>query len=500
MALCAISGQVPEEPVVSKKSGHVFEKRLIEKHFSIVGHKCPITSDELNPEDLIPLQINKTVKPRPPAATSIPGMIQIFQNEWDTLMLETYTLKQHLETVRQELAHSLYQQDAACRVIARLIKERDQARSMLGDTTTNMAAAVQQAQSGGPITSAGARDDGGGINEAVGNKMQEVAKALSKNRKKKVKDLIAQVAATTAISSYTAKSSLTPHSAGKPGIVAVDIHPDQNLIVTAGVDGNVSIANRNSGKVLESLKGHKKKVTDVKFHPTEKVILSTSADGTAIVWSGSSGAYTATYTLKDHKGEVSGLSIHPSGSYVVTASLDRTWAFYDLGTGKCRQVVSDEKVQGGYTRVQFHPDGLILGTGTADSFVRIFDVKAQKNVATFKGHVGAVSGLSFSENGFYLASGDDNGTVKLWDLRKLECLQTITDKSIKAVHNLEFDPSGTFLAVASADIKLLAANGKAWEVVHTFAEHTADVTAVKFGRDASFFVSTSMDRSLKVWA
>ena len=32
---------------------------------------------------------------------------------------------------RQELAQSLYQQDAACRVIARLIKERDEARRFL---------------------------------------------------------------------------------------------------------------------------------------------------------------------------------------------------------------------------------------------------------------------------------------------------------------------------------------------------------------------------------
>ena len=41
-------------------------------------------------------------------------------------MLDVYTLRKSLTDTRKELAHALYQQDAACRVIARLVKEKEQ--------------------------------------------------------------------------------------------------------------------------------------------------------------------------------------------------------------------------------------------------------------------------------------------------------------------------------------------------------------------------------------
>ena len=41
-------------------------------------------------------------------------------------MLEIFTLRKSLDDTKKELAHSLYQYDAACRVINKLVKENDQ--------------------------------------------------------------------------------------------------------------------------------------------------------------------------------------------------------------------------------------------------------------------------------------------------------------------------------------------------------------------------------------
>lgn len=142
MVSCALSGTECVEPVVSTKSGHVFERSIILKHLDQMGGTCPVTKQPLAPVDLLPLQVNPSAVPRPATAASLPGMIKLFQAEWDALMLETFQLKRHLSETREQLAHALYRNDAACRVIARLAQERDEARHALQATRQNIHAAM----------------------------------------------------------------------------------------------------------------------------------------------------------------------------------------------------------------------------------------------------------------------------------------------------------------------------------------------------------------------
>ena len=52
MFFCAISGEPPQNPVVSKKSGHVYERRLIIKYITDNGTD-PVTGEKLEESDLV---------------------------------------------------------------------------------------------------------------------------------------------------------------------------------------------------------------------------------------------------------------------------------------------------------------------------------------------------------------------------------------------------------------------------------------------------------------
>lgn len=129
---------------------HVFEKSLISRQIQATG-QCPVTGVDLVASDLVDLQVAKAATPKPIGANSVPGMLNHLQNEWDTLMLEVYTLKQNLDQARKELSHALYQHDAACQVICRLLGEKEQLLAQLEenqiktdelrDTIMNQAAA-----------------------------------------------------------------------------------------------------------------------------------------------------------------------------------------------------------------------------------------------------------------------------------------------------------------------------------------------------------------------
>uniref|UniRef100_A0A8C2HGM2 Pre-mRNA-processing factor 19 n=1 Tax=Cyprinus carpio TaxID=7962 RepID=A0A8C2HGM2_CYPCA len=466
-----ISNEVPEHPCVSPVSNQVFERRLIEKYIAENGVD-PINGQPLSEEQLIDIKVSHPIRPKAPSATSIPAILKSLQDEWDAVMLHSFTLRQQLQTTRQELSHALYQHDAACRVIARLTKEVTAAREALATLKPQAGLIAPQAT---PASQTAA--------------VVTVNEICQQSRSGNVVHLRA--------TQFKITDSFGLHSASIPGIISLDLCPtDTNKVLTGGADKNVVVFDRREEQIVATLKGHTKKVSSVIYHPAQSVVFSASPDSTIRVWSVTGG--NCVQVIRAHEASVTGLSLHATGDYLLSSSEDQYWAFSDIQTGRVLTKVTDETAGCALTCAQFHPDGLIFGTGTADSQIKIWDLKERTNVANFPGHSGPVTSIAFSENGYYLATGAQDSSLKLWDLRKLKNFKTITLDNNYEVKSLVFDQSGTYLAVGGSDIRVYIC--KQWSEVLNFSDHSGLVTGVAFGEHAQFLASTGMDRSLKFYS
>ena len=306
----------------------MFEKRLIEAYILEHG-KDPVTNEELTTDDLVDLKSARVVRPRPPTLTSIPSLLSVFQNEWDALALETYSLRQQLQQTRQELSTALYQNDAAILVISRLTKERDEARETLSRIGVN-----GTSDSNGNAM----QIDGQGLSDSLVAKVEatqeryrafEFSKllvltiflSLSKTRRKR--PVPEDWATAEKIESFKVEKLSNPDISNSRSI-SVDVKENKALLVNS--NGTVTAFSLLEHKAVHTYDGDQGTATDAVWCGSRTIIAT------------STGAVRVFESAKEltrfnrHAGEVTAVAVHPSGDILASVGVDKSIVFYDLCT------------------------------------------------------------------------------------------------------------------------------------------------------------------------
>jgi pre-mRNA-processing factor 19 len=293
------------------------------------------------------------------------------------------------------------------------------------------------------------------------------------------------------------------HATKPAGISALDLASDGKTVITGGPDKVVQVFDLEASKVVATLKGHTKAVNHVAFRESTEGTLAISggADKTVRVWGEADGKWAQRANISGHKAEIVGLAVHPSSGYFSAASADSTWSLYDFETAsEVAKYSALANVEGSfqYTSFGVHPDGVLHGAGTKDGLVRIWDARQNSSLAaTLESHSSDLTTLSFSENGYFLATASaSDPTVNILDLRKLSVVSSWKLPAENTISEVRFDPYAQFLAVSGTDLRVYA--HKTWDELLKFEENAGVLTGARFAKGAQEIVLSGMDRTLRV--
>jgi WD40 repeat protein len=253
-------------------------------------------------------------------------------------------------------------------------------------------------------------------------------------------------------------AALPGHEIGGMGAA---FSPDGRMLASTGFEGTIRLWEVGTWRQLAVLTGHRGWVWPVAFTPDGRTLATGSEDHTVRLWDVA--ARKLRCVLRVHTYWVWRLVISPAGDLMASSSGDGTTALWRLSGPKGARLLGVFSLTGDTEEqarsLAFSPDGRFLAAGGASS-ARILDVSrfrgpgppapwSPPREAVRFPHPTPVWCLGFSPDGQRLATGSDDGVLRLWDLRtrRMEALRGHEN----AILTVTFSPDGKQLATASWD-------------------------------------------------
>jgi WD40 repeat protein len=187
--------------------------------------------------------------------------------------------------------------------------------------------------------------------------------------------------------------------------------------------GAIPLWDAGSGKLLRTLTGHRREVTDVAFSPDGALLASGSEDNTGGVWDVASGKRL--HTLRHEGATVGAVAFAADGRRLFTGGADEAIRIWDLPGATAGPVIRAHGARVGTLRLR--PDGRRLVSGGWDGAIKLWEPATGRLLQTLSGHTGPVNCLAFTPDGRILVSGGDDGTIRIWDGESGELITHLYD-------------------------------------------------------------------------
>ena len=208
--------------------------------------------------------------------------------------------------------------------------------------------------------------------------------------------------------------------------------------------------------------------------------------------------------IEGHNGTVRSICFVPSSDLTLLTSgdNDKNIKMWDTenGSSKGELVGHNNDV----TSLKWSNDGSYFGSGSADKTIKLWDLKSLKEICTIPtlGY-GSINDISLLNTGemLIIAAAHVDGKITIWDAQRKSLFTELKENSQqKEVRGLAFSPDGKYLVSGGFDNKV-----KIYDVMNNFnlteeLEHNDKVVSVKWHPDLPIIISTSADKTARLWS
>ncbi|KIM91497.1 hypothetical protein PILCRDRAFT_810776 [Piloderma croceum F 1598] len=240
------------------------------------------------------------------------------------------------------------------------------------------------------------------------------------------------------------------------------------------------------------------KVVCTTFHPSSNLLVVGFSTGVFGIWE--MPMFSNIHTLSISQEKISSVAISPSGEWLA------------FGARKLGQLLVWEwqsesyilKQQGHYfdmNTLAYAPDGQTIATGGDDGKVKVWSTHSGFCFVTFSEHSAPISAVSFAKHGHVLFSASLDGTLRAYDLVRYRNFRTFTSPTPVQFSCLAVDPSGEVVAAGSTDsFEVFLWSVQTGKLLDILAGHTGPISSLAFSPSgANQLVSGSWDRTVRVW-
>ena len=281
----------------------------------------------------------------------------------------------------------------------------------------------------------------------------------------------------------------------KAPVLSLSFSSDGQFLASGGSqnDGSIYVWNPHSGRRIRRNRIQNGRVTAIAIAGDGELIASSSDVAGVSLWEWQNRRRNQNERwILGHKHNILDVAITPDDRVLITGGLDgiRLW---DLQAMKPIYILARFEL---VTALAIHPNGYILASGTQEGTLQLWNLRTGELLTEIEAHANTINTLTFTPDGRTLVSGSRDRSIKLWRSGTGELLNTL--EGAGNVNAIAVHSSGALFASGSQEgIRLW--DMETGEIINPFTGYSDWVEALAFSPDGRMLASGGFDNQVKLW-